>query len=651
LPAFPKAVDALDKRSNIDIGSTDVGVVQDEDNVATIIATLPLQLSPAGCVFNETQLRSSIDLASFNLPTIIELCSDYIPINASTTHGILVHRKSLRIYCNISSVNSNKCIIDAQQASRLFDVWKSNISFHDITFVNGDAKKDTMYPQGGALYVSSSTIEMVHCNFLNNTARLGGGMILFHSSLTLRTHSSSNETFLPIIVQNNRASANGGFIEAYHSIVSIGQYHFKNNSAKFGGVFMITNTSLTLLGSSDPQRLMTFENNMADDSGGLILARDSSSLTTSNGSFLFQNNVATNSGGTIVAIHSFIELLNCHVVHNSARYGGGVLLFDSKLTLGTSSDNLSHNVKIQNNMASANGGFVDAYNSSIMIDGYHFRNNSAFDGGGFSITNTSLTLLDSNSDRMVPILFEDNVATRLGGVIYARDNSLITTKNGSFMFRNNMAHENGGAFYANDSTIEIVNCNFRSNKARDGGAMILFSSCLTLRKTSDHPTSTVFLQNNSASNMGGFMVAINSTITIDHPDPSNNSISPGYVLLGNNTAVASGGAIAAFDCVLEFYNCHVENNRASSGGSMFVVNSTVTLNKSYAPTFPIVFRNNEAEMVRTFIYFCRFQTSKTKFTNSFVLHWLILLECNLKFWYRKLIFLQLLSYSLEEHYI
>jgi predicted outer membrane repeat protein len=72
---------------------------------------------------------------------------------------------------------------------------------------------------------------------------------------------------------------NGGFLSAYDLTIAIGQYHFKNNSAKYGGVFLIGNTSLTLVGRSDLMLLIVFEDNIATYNGGVIYAYNDYSIT------------------------------------------------------------------------------------------------------------------------------------------------------------------------------------------------------------------------------------------------------------------------------------------------------------------------------------------------------------------------------------
>jgi predicted outer membrane repeat protein len=139
---------------------------------------------------------------------------------------------------------------------------------------------------GGVLYGSDSIIELTNCQFINSTAGISGGaIVLFDWNLQLSAWNDSHQS--PITIQGNSAMVNGGFMSAYDSTITIGHYHFKNNSAKYGGVFLIGNTSLTLLGSSDFTLPIVFDDNIATYRCGLIDANNNSSITTLKGTLCF----------------------------------------------------------------------------------------------------------------------------------------------------------------------------------------------------------------------------------------------------------------------------------------------------------------------------------------------------------------------------
>jgi hypothetical protein len=136
----------------------------DEDNIhcknTTMITTTTnrtlLASSSMECIYNETQLKWKISITPNNTPTKIEICSRYLPINASEPNpsylnfqGILIIGKILDIYCNIIDMATDHCTIDSQSLSRFFIIEQSQVSFHNIFFLNGNGKKILSIPMVG----------------------------------------------------------------------------------------------------------------------------------------------------------------------------------------------------------------------------------------------------------------------------------------------------------------------------------------------------------------------------------------------------------------------------------------------------------------------------------------------------------------------
>jgi predicted outer membrane repeat protein len=241
---------------------------------------------------------------------------------------------------------------------------------------------------GGVLYCANSILELSNSQFLNNTAGYGGGGIIFNSNLHLSACNYSNQS--PITVQGNCATVSGGFMYAENSNIMMVQYHFQNNSAKFGGVLYILNTSLKLVGTNDHTVPIKFKNNIATIDGGVVYASANSIITTSNGTFMFHNNMANGNGGVLYGANSIMELSNCQFMNNMAGDGGGaIILLHSNLYLRAWYNSNQSPITIQGNHATTYGGFMEASNSIIMKKQYHFKNNSAKYGGVLKIWNTS----------------------------------------------------------------------------------------------------------------------------------------------------------------------------------------------------------------------------------------------------------------------
>jgi predicted outer membrane repeat protein len=183
---------------------------------------------------------------------------------------------------------------------------------------------------------------------MNSSAgRCGGAIILFDSNLQLRAWNDSHLSL--ITIQGNSAMVNGGFMSSYYLTITIGQYHFKNNSAKHVGVFIIRNTSLTLVGSSDLTLLIVFEDNIATNSGGAVEWYTERMNTTSKDTFMFCNNMSYSQGGAIYASRCMIKMRNCLYISNKANsWGEAMAMYESTVTLNNS-DNKNFPVEFHNN--------------------------------------------------------------------------------------------------------------------------------------------------------------------------------------------------------------------------------------------------------------------------------------------------------------
>jgi predicted outer membrane repeat protein len=124
----------------------------------------------------------------------------------------------------------------------------------------------------------------------------------------------------------------------------------------------------------------------------------------------------------------------------------------------------------------------------VTIEQYHFKNNSAINGGVFSMYQNSSWTLVGRNDYTVLTMFEDNIVADNGGAIYAVFNSTITISMVYFLFRNNVAKVHGGVIFSYECTIKIRNSHYISNKATkaDGGSWASFDSNMTLNN-SDNP--------------------------------------------------------------------------------------------------------------------------------------------------------------------
>jgi predicted outer membrane repeat protein len=121
-------------------------------------------------------------------------------------------------------------------------------------------------------------------------------------------------------------------------------------------------------------------------------------------------------------------------------------------------------------------------------------------------------------------------------------------------------YSNGGSFYAGDYTIRLINCQFNSNKAKSvGGAIIIYRSIMTV----ESKILSVF-QNNSASDSGGSIYAVDSTIKIANVEFRNNM-------------AKYGGAIRIYSSNLTIMGSSFRNNTALSGGAIIIFDSRLNV--------------------------------------------------------------------------
>lgn len=204
------------------------------------------------------------------------------------------------------------------------------INIHDITFQNGS---NSNYSSGGLFAWVGGNIN--HCQFLNNTAKYGGGM-----------YSAG-----PVILNN---------------------CIFRGNQAKAYGAGLFRHTS-----SSGSINQCTFDKNIAAEFGGGIYNGGTGSLLNC----ILSNNIAgdTQSGGGIYT-NNLITLNNCFVVGNKAGFGGGIY------------NNNTGNIQdctIINNTSITKGGGV-CLNKESQIVRTLFNNNTSEYGGGIYNNSTGV---------------------------------------------------------------------------------------------------------------------------------------------------------------------------------------------------------------------------------------------------------------------
>ena len=209
----------------------------------------------------------------------------------------------------------------------------------------------------------------------------------------------------------------------------------------------------------------------------------------------------------------------------------------------------------QNNSA-GDGGVFSVQHSILTITDNIFQKNYAKDGGVLSVEHGDLTITNNT--------FQNNSATRAGGVLHVAESIHAVTDN---IFQNNYGSE-GGVLYVMVSNLMLTENTFQNNSADIGGVLYIVCSTLNL-------IANVF-QRNVGSELGGAIFAyspchyydINTTYVRMH----------GSNIIENNRA-EYGGGIAALGSQLELEGNSIKACTASYGGGVYVHNTDSLLLK------------------------------------------------------------------------
>lgn len=332
---------------------------------------------------------------------------------------------------------------------------------------------------GGAIFLASSNLTILDCNFTNNKAI--NGSCIYTSSTSLLNISNSN--FINNTANNKNTVNNlsrGGAITLGSGRGIIKNTTFINNTATFGGAISINSGNVTDIHDC------TFINNYGSTHGGAIHSFGETTIKNS----IFKNNSAVRRGGAVIGLgtNDKTTIENCQFINNHLNktyFNGNYYSLGGALSgHGQSSNWIVKNNLFINNSA-AFGGVMFCTNDMDFIDFINntYINNSAISGGAIMF-NTSDLGVHINND-----IFNHNIAKNGGAISF--NQSHLTVSIYDTIFKNNTA-ENGGAIYITEYQHLSANNNiFIENTATEkGGALFinnstylkLFSSILSRNK-------------------------------------------------------------------------------------------------------------------------------------------------------------------------
>ncbi len=442
-----------------------------------------------------------------------------------------------------------------------------------------DDEGNTIYPSGGAFYITGGTAIFTGCTFTSNVSSNGGAICAEGGDLTF---SGSSFT-------GNTAEYGGAMYISNNAKVTFSDApKFTGNTASVSGGAIYTLNALTLDGA-------TFTANSAGSYGGAIHFENASGSAITNAKFGNGTTQGQNSapyGGAVSINSGLLTLSTTDFTLNSADIGGGAvysmgtlsfgdgLTFSSNKALnggamcisgdGTISAN-SSTITFSRNSATNGGAVYSTSGSSINSLTYaDFLNNSATYGGAIYIageSSQSTFVLDSTKD----YTFSGNYASSEGGAVYTLNADVLVeglTIDGS----SNSAGEGGGFLRSGGSAI-IRNATISGQYARFGGAVYSVGDATI--------TNSEFIGNTAETNTGdynggGGAIYVLGSLKVSSSDFSDNqSISPieGH---GGGAIFVSGDA--EIDSSKFTGNIHQNSGTvANGGGAIRVNNGTLTV--------------------------------------------------------------------------
>ena len=552
------------------------------------------QASFNSCTFqyNSSEGRGG---AIYSASSILSTCmSEFIENESGTAGAVALYSSTYSSECDVFEGNINRAIYLDSSSAEIVD----SDFFNNSTTGNGGAinvndsnsslvvnnsifDQNTAGGNGGAIMISSGEVTISGSEFTSNVSQsdtYGGGAIYGTGS----TISISNTLF------DANSATNGGAIAIYsNSSLTVSGITAYSNSASFNGGFIYIRNSSMNTANNASNSIIGAENkgNTAQYGGAISVSVSSSnwSSTTQLNNFNISYNESTVAGGAVYVNGSSttFDISNSLLSHNSS-VAGGAMYFDSQTSVGLTNTSFSYNSSANNGGAiyvlpALNSKDVVAGHATITINGCTFdHNGSGAEGGAIYARETIVFTISSTT-------FSYNSSVTTGGAISSHG-AIVTISDSEFS--NNSSESNGGALYLSyissgsyDSDFTISGTLFDSNSANYGGAIYMTSKVQYQGRC--ELTSCSFT-NNESSSSGGAISSSSSTLIID--GISNNKT----VFSDNVSSNGSGGAIYLTSSSVSIDYCEfIENISAKSGGAIYASScNNITINHT-------LFKGNE----------------------------------------------------------
>ena len=481
--------------------------------------------------------------------------------NAIITHSIFVY--------NSADVGGAVLLDIIEDDSTIFI---SHSRFINNTALNGF---------GGVLYGDFvRSVTMVECQFIDNSARVGGAFYVTYSADIIISHTNFT---------NNRAVYDGGVLWATSEFdrqvqlnVNIKGCRFSGNRAdNNGGAIKISGGRLSIVNSSwdhnmagvDGGVLHTFQtdvmmnevlfsSNRADVSGGIMYLNGATTIVNSS---IFVYNSCGHNGGVGIAQEEHMTIFGSRFDWNSAGHDGGVFILNEG-TIALYGGNYSRN------SAGNDGGVLRVFQGTLTASDNRFNYNRVRNDGGVihayqCITNISHSYFDSNA------------AVNDGGAINAYQGSLDISVDSSFAY--SRADNNGGAVFAYQVHAIVTGNTYDGNTAGNrGGVFYIYQGIQTL--------VTQSIVSHSQASEGGVIYGDQGNIMVESISCIDNKGSKGGVFhvgmsaivakhsdFSQNSASGNGGVFFVEESGVKIEGISSKSNTAHTGGSIYSKSSRI----------------------------------------------------------------------------
>ena len=356
---------------------------------------------------------------------------------------------------------------------------------------------------GGAIYLGwASTLSSVDDSFIDNgssspTGTWGGALSL--GSFATAELDTGN-------FSGNVAGTGGAISAGYDNVLGLTNCSFDDHEADVGGAIAIED------GGRFTDQGSTYEDNVADDSGGAIWVSD----------------------GVEVALTDLV------LTGNQAVTGvGGALFFNEPSSVSMMDSTLTAN------MAEMAGGgmWVSGSSDTLELDGIDFTANTSqsSEGGGLAIQDASVLATE--------LLFLENQADSSGGAIWATSMDDWQMSDSIFQSNSTGTSGEGGAIWMSFIDIlQVEDSVFCNNSSDRGGAVYGY-----FMSGGETWIGTDFQENSAQSDGGAFYV----TYSADQVLQNNTFV--------GNMAGGVGGTIWATGLTTQFVNNIVVHTQSGDG--------------------------------------------------------------------------------------